>query len=33
MFLSCGQRVELEWMDVVFHYAAKPSSDSVSKSL
>jgi len=33
MFLSCGQRVELEWMDVVFHYLAKPSSDTVSKSL
>jgi len=32
-FLSCGQRVRLEWMDVGFHYAATPPSDSVSKSL
>jgi hypothetical protein len=33
MFLSCGQRVRLEWMDGGFHYTATPPSDSVSKSL
>ena len=32
-FLSCGQHVRLEWMDVGFHYAAKLPLDSVSKSL
>ena len=32
-FLSCGQRVRLEWMDVGLHYAGTPPSDSVSKSL
>jgi len=32
-FLSCGQHVRLEWIDVVFHYAATSPSDSVSKSL
>ena len=32
-FLSCGQRVRLEWMDVGFHYAATLPSDSISKSL
>jgi hypothetical protein len=33
MLPSCGQRVQLEWMDDVFHYAATLLSDSVSKSL
>ena len=32
-FLSCRQRVRLEWMDVGFHYAATPPSDSISRSL
>ena len=32
-FRSCGQRVRLEWMDVVFHCAATPPSGLVSKSL
>ena len=32
-FISCGQRVRLEWVDVGFHYAATPPSDTVSKSL
>ena len=32
-FLSCRQLIRLDWMDVVFHYAATPPSDTVSKSL
>ena len=32
-FLSCGQRVRLEWKDAGFYYAATPPSDTVSKSI
>jgi hypothetical protein len=32
-FLSCTQCVLLEWMDIGFHYAATPTSDTDSKSL
>jgi hypothetical protein len=32
-FLSYGQRVRLEWMDIDFHYAVTKPSELVSKSL